>query len=120
MNPELRQGFLASAFSLMLHMALAQQIALVLEQVWEIHLCRGKKKMESVRGCSVETPAAGQPLRPCSQPRGCRCAAALTSFGSCAGLPWTTLNVSRASRAQNAAEMGLCCGVLHSLVAMPS
>lgn len=44
MKPEPKEGFLASAFSLMLHMALAQRIALVLEQGWEIHLCRGKKR----------------------------------------------------------------------------
>lgn len=63
MKPESKKGFLASAFSLMLHMALAQRIALVLEQGWEIHLCRGKKDGKCM-GRSVENPAAGQPLRP--------------------------------------------------------
>lgn len=42
MKPEPKEGFLASAFILMLHMALAQRITLVLEQGWEIHLCRGE------------------------------------------------------------------------------
>lgn len=65
MKPEPKEGFQASAFSLMLHMALAQRIALVLEQGWEIHLCRGKKDGKCM-GCSVENPAAGQPLCPCS------------------------------------------------------
>lgn len=65
MKPEPKEGFLASVFSLMLHMALAQRIALLLEQGWEIHLCRGKKHGKCM-ACSVEKPAAGQPLCPCS------------------------------------------------------
>lgn len=62
-------------------------------------------------GCSVENPAAGQPLCPCSYTPGWCYAAVLTSFGSSAGLLWTTLNVFHASWAQKAAEMGLCCAV---------
>lgn len=97
MKPEPKKGFLASAFSLMLHMALARRIALVLEQGWEIHLCRGKKRWKAYMGCSVENPAAGQPLCPCSYTPGWCYAAVLTSFGSSAGLLWTTLNVFHAS-----------------------
>lgn len=44
MKPESKEGFQASAFSLILHMALAQRIALVLQQGWEIHLCKRKKR----------------------------------------------------------------------------